>query len=73
VAATVAVNRARRRPKVLGVSLPKRRGVIRDAQTIAGKVSDAAKRADQLGQRVSTVANSVKQVSDNANDVAKKA
>ena len=37
------------------------------------RVSDAAVRADHLGRRVSKVATSVKQVSDNTNEMAKKA
>jgi hypothetical protein len=73
IVATVAVARARRRPKVLGVSLPKRRGVRRDTRALAGTVSDAADRADHLGQSVSKIATSVKQVSENADKVAKKA
>jgi uncharacterized protein YoxC len=54
--------------------LPKRRPDLkRDVQNLATKVSDAADRADQIGQRVSSVASSVKQVSETTNKAAKKA
>ena len=87
VAATLFVaQRQRQRPKVLGVKLPARNGLDprallpkrrpdlkRDVQNLATKVSDAADRADQIGQRVSSVASSVKQVSETTNKAAKKA
>lgn len=44
-----------------------------DARKIAGSVTDAAKRADRFGQRVSSVANSVRTVSETADKAAKKA
>lgn len=88
LAATVyATQRANRKPKVLGVSLPKRngrmpkvgslmpkRGGIRgDTQKLAGKVTDAADRADRIGKRVSSVATGVKKVSETAKEASKKA
>ena len=60
-------------PKRNGFSLPKRNGFKVDAQRITGAVTDAAKRADQFGQRVSRVASSVQSVSETANKAAKKA
>lgn len=84
-AAATAVSRSRNGRKVLGVSLPKRRrthlnnllprrsGLKTDTRKVAGAVTNAAKRADQLGQRVSSVASSVQKVSESANDAAKKA
>jgi hypothetical protein len=72
-AAALKSVRSRRR-KVLGVSLPSGNGLKRvDARKIAGTVTDAAKRADQFGQRVSNVANSVQMVSETADKAAKKA
>jgi len=55
------------------VHLPKRNGLRGDARKVAGAVTDAAKRADQFGQRVSSVASSVQKVGETANDAAKKA
>jgi hypothetical protein len=54
------------------VQLPKTDGLKGDAQKIAGAVTDAAKRADAFGQRVSSVASSVQKVGETANDAAKK-
>lgn len=78
--AAVVNARSNRRRKVLGVSLPKtnglklpRGGLDLDAQKITSAVTDAAKRADQIGQRVSSVANSVQKVSETAGKAAKKA
>jgi methyl-accepting chemotaxis protein len=70
--AVVLGARSGRRRKVLGVSLPKRNGLKVDAEKISAAVTDAAKRADQFGQRVSRVAGSVRQVSETANEAAKK-
>jgi methyl-accepting chemotaxis protein len=69
-----ALLRARigRRHKVLGIPMPKRNGFKFDAKKISSAVTDAAKRADQLGQSVSKTASSVQQVSETANHVAKK-
>jgi len=53
--------------------VPRRSRLKVDAKKVAGTVTDAAKRADQFGQRVSSVANSVQKVSETANDAAKKA
>lgn len=84
LAATVIIaQRARRPRKVLGISMPKRRrfdaslipgqsGLRRDTRRIASKVGEAADRADRLGKRVSGVATSVKQVSETAEQAAKK-
>jgi hypothetical protein len=66
---------------VLGVSLPKRssfslrkaNGFKVDTRKVAGAVTDAANRADQLGQRVSRVATGVREVSKAADQAAKKA
>ncbi|MGN6662952.1 MAG: hypothetical protein ACTHK6_01910 [Solirubrobacterales bacterium] len=55
------------------VQLPKTDGLKGDARKVAGAVTDAAKRADAFGQRVSSVANSVQKVGETANDAAKKA
>ncbi|MGN6217365.1 MAG: hypothetical protein ACTHN7_10505 [Solirubrobacterales bacterium] len=84
VVGAVVMSRAGRSRKVLGVPLPKRSklpkvqlpktdGFKGDAKKIAGAVTDAAKRADAFGQRVSSVANSVQKVGETANDAAKKA
>ena len=84
LAATVAISRQQqKRPKVLGVTLPKPkslqpsgralgRGMKRDTRKLAGKVSTLAERADKLGKGVSNVASSVKQVSDTAGEATKK-
>lgn len=70
--AAVLTARSRRRRKVLGVPLPKRNGLKVDAQKVTEAISDAAKRADRIGQRVSRVANGVQDVSETANAAAKK-
>jgi hypothetical protein len=44
-----------------------------DARKIPGAVTEAAKRADRFGQRVSSVANSVQMVSQSADKAVKKA
>jgi len=85
--ATVLITRrANKQRKVLGVSIPERNGfkplqavsnrrgdIRRDTRKLAGKVTSAADRADRLGRRVSSVASSVKEVSQTADDAAKKA
>jgi hypothetical protein len=43
------------------------------ARNISQSVSDVAKQADKIGQRVSTVANAVQRVSESADDAVKKA
>jgi hypothetical protein len=75
LAGAAALARARpRRRKVLGVTMPSANGLKQvDARKIAGAVTDAAKRADRIGQRVSSVANSVQTVSETADKAAKKA
>jgi hypothetical protein len=86
VATVIVTQRSRRGPTVLGVKLPKRNsgvmpnrlipksgGIKRDTRKIASKVADAADRAERIGQRVSNVASSVKQVSESADQAAKKA
>jgi hypothetical protein len=70
--AAVLTKRSNRRRKVLGVTLPKPNGLNVDAQKITGAVTDAAKRADQFGQRVSRVASGVQQVSETADRATKK-
>jgi len=70
--AAVLTARSRRRRKVLGVSLPKRNGLKVDAQKVTEAITDAAKRADQIGQRVSRVSNGVQDVSETASAAAKK-
>jgi hypothetical protein len=77
-AAAVVATRSGKRRKVLGVSvpkrvsMPKRSGLKADARKVTAAVSDAAKRADHFGQRVSKVASSVQDVSETANDAVKK-
>lgn len=72
VASAVVLSRAAgKRRKVLGVRMPKRSKLR--LPEIADAVTDAAKRADHLGQRVSSVASSVQKVSETAGEAAKKA
>jgi len=76
VAGAAALNARsnRRNRKVLGVTVPRSNGLKDiDARKIAGAVTDAAKRADRFGQRVSSVATSVQTVSETADKAAKKA
>jgi hypothetical protein len=57
-----------------GFKLPTRSGGLkRDARKFASAITDAAGRADQFGQRLSKVAGTVRQVSETADDAAKKA
>lgn len=74
VAGAIAATRSGKRHnhKVLGVSMPKANGMKPDAKKISDAVVDVAKRADQLGQGVSRVASSVRDVGETANKVAKK-
>jgi hypothetical protein len=82
VAGAVIAARSGKRRSVLGVpmkrsgfsgiSMPKRSGFKSDARKITGAVTDAAKRADVFGQRVSRVASSVQNVSETANEAVKK-
>lgn len=55
-----------------GFSLPGRNGLKTDARRVTEAVTDAAKRADEFGQRVSRVASSVQSVSETANEAVKK-
>jgi hypothetical protein len=79
-AAVIAAARSGRRRKVLGVSMPKRNGFSMpkrngfksDARKLTSAVTDAAKRADQFGQRVSRVASGVQNVSETASEAVKK-
>jgi len=80
VAGAAALNARSSRRKVLGVTMPRnglkmpRNGLKNvDARKITGAVTDAAKRADRFGQRVSSVANSVQTVSETADKAVKKA
>ena len=83
VAGAVIATRSGKRRSVLGVPMkrsgfsgismmPKRSGFKSDARKITGAVTDAAKRADVFGQRVSRVASSVQNVSETANEAVKK-
>jgi len=79
--AAVLNARSNHRRKVLGVSMPRRNkfamprrnGFKGNARKVTGAITDAAKRADRFGQRVSRVASSVQDVSETANDATKKA
>jgi hypothetical protein len=83
VAGAVIATRSGKRRKVLGISMPKpsgfngismpkRNGLKADASKVTGAVTEAAKRADRFGQRVSRVASSVQNVSETANEAVKK-
>jgi len=87
--AGVLAARSARRRKVLGIpmpkrsglsslklgqsSFPKRNGFKADVRTVAGAVNDAAKRADRVGQRISSVATGVQRVSETTDKAVKKA
>lgn len=73
VAGAVAATHAGKRPKVLGVSMPKANGMKPDAKKVSDAVVDIAKRADRFGKGVSRVANSVQGVGETAKQVSKKA
>lgn len=85
VAGAVIVARSNRGSrKVLGIPMGSRGGlsvrgmmpngsIKSDAKKMAGKLNDAAKRADKVGQRVSSVASSVQKISGSAEEGAKKA
>jgi len=61
-------------PRGKGLKMPSRNGLKNvSARKVAGTVTDAAKRADRFGKRVSSVANSVQMVSETADKAAKKA
>jgi methyl-accepting chemotaxis protein len=54
--------------------LPKRKSSMKGGvRNISKNVSEAAKQADRLGQRVSSVASAVQKVSETADDAVKKA
>jgi|Tabmets5t2r1_1033131.scaffolds.fasta_scaffold08275_4 hypothetical protein len=74
VAGAAVLNNARsRRRKVLGVTMPRGNGLKNvDAGKIPGVVTDAAKRADRFGQRVSGMARSVQMVSETADEATRK-
>jgi len=59
-------------PKRGGFSLPKRNGIKGNARKMAGAVNDAAKRADQIGQRISRVASGVQNVSETTDQTVKR-
>jgi hypothetical protein len=59
-------------PKPGGFSMPKRNGFKADARKLAGAVNDAAKRADRIGQRISRVASGVQSVSETADQAVKR-
>jgi methyl-accepting chemotaxis protein len=69
----VVVARSNRNRKVLGIPMPVNGSIKADAKKVAGAVNHAAKRADKLGRRVSSVASSVQQMSEAAEEGAKKA
>lgn len=74
LAGGVALNARSRRRTVLGAKMPSGNQLKRvDTEKITGALSDAARRADRLGQRVSSVAKSVQTMSETANEAAKKA
>ena len=54
------------------IGLPKGKGLKGDVRRAAGAVTDAAKQADQIGKRISRVANSVQAVSETTDQAAKK-
>lgn len=54
------------------VHAPKGKSVKGNVRKAAGAVSDAARQADEIGQRISRVASSVQTVSETADDAAKK-
>ena len=58
-------------PKRSGFKLPKSNGLKLDVKKASSAVTDAAKRADRLGQRVSNVASTVQQVSGTTEKAAK--
>ena len=68
----VVATRSGKRRKVLGISMPQRNALKMDAKKITEAVTDAAQRADEFGQRVSKVANSVENVSEAAGKAAKR-
>jgi hypothetical protein len=73
VAAAVAVTaRSKRRRKVLGITLPRRKDLRVDAQKVTETIAEAARRADRFGQNMSRVASGVQDVSQEANKAAKK-
>lgn len=54
------------------VGLPKGKGLKGDVRRAAGAVTDAAGKADEIGKRISRVANSVQAVGSATDDAAKK-
>lgn len=54
------------------IGMPKGKGLKGDVRRAAGTVSDVAKQADQIGKRISRVANSVQAVGETTDDAAKK-
>ena len=84
LAGAAALNNARSgRRKVLGVKMPRVGGLKKaipnasalkkvDAGEVTGAVSEAARRADEFGRRVSSVANRVQTVSETAGDAVEK-
>ena len=84
LAGAAALNNARSgHRKVLGVKMPRVDGLKKaiptasalkkvDARDVTGAVSEAARRADKFGRRVSSVANRVQTVSETAGDAVEK-
>jgi hypothetical protein len=54
------------------IGMPKGKGLKGDVRRAAGTVSDVAKQADQIGKRISRVANSVQAVGEATDDATKK-
>lgn len=54
------------------IGMPKGKGLKGDVRRAAGTVNDVAKQADQIGKRISRVANSVQAVGEATDDAAKK-
>jgi hypothetical protein len=71
-AAVIAASRSGRKRKVLGIPMPQRNGMKKDARKLAQTMSDAAGRADRFGQRVSRIASGVQKMSETADETAKK-
>jgi len=77
-ASAVALTRRDNRRKLLGVSMPKGGDLLprggdfkKNTRRAADAVTGAAKRADELGQRMSRVAGTVRQVSETASEATK--
>jgi hypothetical protein len=72
-AAVVASKAGSGKTKVLGVSVPKGKTVKGGVRSAVGAVADAAGQAEEIGERITKVAESVQSVSKAADKAAKKA